>query len=121
MPEAPAHTDEPVLIFQGGVDTLQLEEGGKEYKPGDQMPKSLSQQRRVALQAAGIRFETRHPEPVLTPDGKPAEMAAAGQIDPPPMGGPVVVAAVEDVPKAEVPPVDRTSNEQPAPRAPRRG
>lgn len=108
MPEETTHDDAPVLVFQGGTDELRLEEGGKVYHPGDPMPKSLSHARRVALQAAGIRFETRHHEPVVTADGKPAEMAAAAQID-----GPAVVAAVEDVPK--------TDDEQPAPRAARKG
>lgn len=100
------HDAEPVLILQGGTDELQLEEGGTVYHPGDPMPKSLSHARRVALQAAGVRFETRHTEPVVTPDGEPATLAAAEQIDPP-MGGPAVVAAVEDVPKDEPSPTRR--------------
>lgn len=112
--------DEPVLILQGGTDELLLEEGGKVYRPGDRMPKSLSHERRLSLQAAGIRFETRHPEPVLTPGGAPAEMAAAEQIDPPP-GGPAVVAAVEDVPKDDVGGADIRAPQEPAPRAPRKG
>lgn len=94
------HADQTVLILQGGTDGLQLEDGGKVYRPGDPMPKNLAHARVVALQAAGIRFETVHAEPVLTPEGNPAEMAAAAQIDPPP-GGPAVVAAIQDVPKTE--------------------
>lgn len=100
MPERDAHDDEPTLVFLGGSDTLQLEEGGKVYLPGDPLPKNLSQARRVSLQSAGIRIETRHDEPVLAPDGTPDTHAAAGQIDPPP-GSPAVIAAVEDVPKQE--------------------
>lgn len=91
---------DPDLIFVGGPDELHLEEGGKAYRPGDVMPKNLSHAKRVSLVAAGVRFETRHYEPVLTPDGKPAELSAAEQIDPP-AGGPAVVAAVEAVPADE--------------------
>jgi hypothetical protein len=112
-PESPeSHDDEPVLILQGGTDRLQLHEGGKVYVPGDRLPKNLGQQQRVSLQAAGVRFEWRYPEPVLTPDGEPATMAAAEQIDPEPGAGPVVIAAVEDVPK------DRPTD--PSAHAPRR-
>ncbi len=92
MPE----THAPELILLGGTDNLQLTEGGKVYRPGDPMPKNLSHKRRLSLQAAGIRFEMRYHEPVLMPDGKPAEIAAAEQID-----GPAVVAAVVDQPKDE--------------------
>ncbi len=53
----------PVLIFQGGTDALQLAPDGPVYHPGDPMPESLSDQQRIALQATGIRFFTRHPEP----------------------------------------------------------
>lgn len=87
----------PELIFEGGTDILQLEPGGKEYKPGDVIPR-LSHARRVALQATGIRFTTRHHEPVVTPDGKPAAMAAAEQM---PEGA--VIVAVEAAPAAELP------------------
>ena len=80
------------LIFVGGSDTLQLEDGGKVYRPGDVIPR-LSQERRILLQNAGIRFTTRHVEPTVTPDGKPAEMAAAEHL---PDGA--VVAAIEAAP-----------------------
>lgn len=93
----------PQLIFEGGSDTLQLEDGGKVYRPGDVIPR-LSQERRIVLQSHGIRFSTRHYEPAVTPDGTPAEMAAARQI---PEGA--VVAAVVDMPQAE--PLDGASNE----------
>lgn len=99
-----------------GPGTLQLEEGGKVYEPGERMPGSLSAIRRAQLQAGGLRFTTVHDEPVVTPEGTPAAMAAAEQIEPP-MGGPVVVAAVEDTPKADD---ERPTTEQPAPRASRR-
>lgn len=105
--------DEPRLYLMDGIDELQLEEDGKVYRPGDAMPKNLSHAKRVSLQAAGVRFETRHDEPVLMPDGTPAEMAAAEQIDPP-AGGPAVVAAVEPMP-----PAPETSADEPAPQ-PRR-
>lgn len=84
----------PQLIFEGGSDTLQLEDGGKVYRPGDVIPR-LSQARRIVLQSHGIRFVTRHYEPPVTPDGAPAEMAAARQI---PEGA--VVAEVVDMPQA---------------------
>lgn len=101
--------DEPRLYLMDGIDELQLEEDGKVYRPGDAMPKNLSHAKRVSLQAAGVRFETRHDEPVLMPDGTPAEMAAAEQIE-----GPAVVAAVEPMP-----PAPETSADEPAPQ-PRR-
>lgn len=93
MAELSTRDDEPQVILVGGTDELRLEEGGRVYRPGDVLPKNLSHARRVALQQAGIRFATRHPEPVLLPDGRPAGIAAAEQID-----GPVVVAAIEAVP-----------------------
>jgi hypothetical protein len=105
MPEE-HNADEPILLLMSGTDELYLDEDGKTYRPGDRMPRTLSHARRVALQAAGIRFETRHDEPVITPEGRPAEMAAAEQIDPP-QGAPAVVAAVEDRPK--------TGADEPAP------
>jgi hypothetical protein len=98
MPETPeSHEDEPMLILQGGTDALQLHEGGKVYRPGDPLPKSLSHAQRASLTAAGIRIATVHRETVVTPEGGPAEMAAAERIEPAP-GGPAIVAAVEDVP-----------------------
>ena len=95
----------PQLIFQGGSDELRLDPDGRVYRPGDPLP-GLSQQRRAALAAAGIRIETRHEEPVLTPDGRPATIAAAEQID-----GPAVIAAVEPVTAA---PADDEPAAQPA-------
>lgn len=100
MPNDTPTTEAPALIFTGGSDELRLEEGGKVYHPGDALPRNLSRDRLVGLRAAGIRIERRHTEPILTPDGAPATMAAAEQIDPP-AGGPAVVAAVQDVPKDE--------------------
>lgn len=101
-----------------GPGTLQLEEGGKVYQPGDPMPQSLTDIRRVQLQGVGMRFTYQHDEPVVLPDGETAEMAAAAQIDPP-MGGPAVVAAVEDMPKSDAPTIEEKPDEQPAPRASR--
>lgn len=93
--------DAPDLILLGGTDELRLDEdASKVYRPGDVMPRTLSHARRVQLQDAGIRFMTRHHEPVVTPEGGPARMPAAEQIDPP-AGGPAVVAAVEVVPADE--------------------
>jgi hypothetical protein len=104
------------LIFDG-PDTLFLEEDGKAYRPGDRMPHSLSHERRVNLQEAGLRFTTVHEEPVVTPDGKPAEMAAAEQIE-----GPAVVAAVDDAPIAVRDGASKADeSEQPAHRASRKG
>lgn len=100
MPEEQHTADEPILVLVSGTDELYLDEDGKVYRPGDRMPRTLSHARRVALQAAGIRFETRHDEPVVTPEGRPAELAGAEQIDPP-AGGPAVVAAVEDRPTTD--------------------
>lgn len=97
------------IVFEG-PGTLQLEEGGKVYAPGDPMPARFSDQQRVSLQATGLRFTYQHDEPVVTPDDVPAEMAAAEQI-----GGPAVVAAVEDVSKDDV------KSDEPAPRASRKG
>src|SRR5436189_260575 len=45
--------DEPRLYLMDGIDELQLEEGGRVYRPGDAMPKNLSHAKRVSLQAAG--------------------------------------------------------------------
>lgn len=101
--------DEPQLILMDGIDELQLEEGGKVYRPGDVMPQTLSNAKRVSLQAAGVRFETRHDEPVLMPDGKPATARAAQHI-----AGPAVIASIEDAPTAPDPPA-----QEPAPQ-PRR-
>lgn len=100
----------PQVILIGGTDELQLEEGGKIYRPGDVMPRSLSHAKRVSLTAAGLRFETRHHEPVLTPDGQPATISAAEQIEPPP-GGPAVIAAVEAGPAALEPPAPQPAHE----------
>lgn len=97
-PDAP-----PVLIFAGGADTLQLQEGGKVYRPGDALPR-MSQARKNELRAAGILLTTRHAEPVVTPEGQPATMAAAAQVE-----GPAVVEAVEDVPKEANQPKDEPS------------
>jgi hypothetical protein len=112
MPIVPASNDTdvaPVLIFQGGSDELQLEPGGRVYKPGDVLPKDLSQVRKNALRAAGILLTTRHAEPVLTPEGSSATIAAAEQIE-----GPAVIAAVEPAP-SDAP------KDEPSPRATRRG
>jgi hypothetical protein len=106
MPETPEIDDGgPVLVLQGGTDRLQLHEGGRVYRPGDALPRSLSHEQRASLRAAGIQIATVHREPVITPEGAPAELAAAEQIEPAP-GGPAVIAAVEDVPK------DRLHDEQ---------
>ncbi len=102
QPAHDEHDDEPVLVFMDGAAELQLEPDGTVYRPGDRMPKSMTQHQRVTLQAAGLRFETRHREAVVTPEGRPAELAAADHIDPP-APGPAVVAAVEDVPKDDAP------------------
>lgn len=67
----------PEIVFIGGSDTLQLEDGGKAYQPGDVMPASLSTDRRLSLQRAGIRFEMRYPEPEPAPAAKPAKDAPA--------------------------------------------
>jgi hypothetical protein len=82
-------------VFLGGADYIQKEEGGKRYVPGERVP-GLTNAQRVSLQAAGLRFGTIHHEPVVTPEGEPAQMAAAGQI---PEGA--VVAAVEAMPAAD--------------------
>lgn len=79
-------------VFLGGADYVQKEEGGKRYLPGDRIP-GLTNAQKASLQAAGLRFGTIHHEPVVTPEGEPAQMAAAEQV---PEGA--VVAAVEAVP-----------------------
>jgi hypothetical protein len=79
-------------VFLGGADYIQKEEGGKRYLPGERVP-GLTNAQRASLVAAGLRFGTVHHEPVVTPEGEPAQMAAAEQV---PEGS--VVAAVEAVP-----------------------
>jgi hypothetical protein len=54
---------EPQVYLTGGTDELWLDEAGRSFKPGDAMPRTLTAARRASLQQAGIRFETRHPEP----------------------------------------------------------
>jgi hypothetical protein len=84
--------DEPQLYLMDGTDELYLEEEGKAFHPGDRMPRTLTNAKRASLQAAGIRFETRHPEPVAEPRGRrttaadpePEPPAAADPETPPP-------------------------------------
>lgn len=66
---------EPGLYLLDGTDALQLEDGGKTYHPGDKLPK-LSHERVVALQSAGIRIMTLHPEPPAKAERKPGKAEA---------------------------------------------
>lgn len=68
----------PEVIFVSGADTLQLEDGGKTYQPGDAMPASFAWEQRLSLQRAGVRFEDRYPEP--TPEVKPSKAATAAPV-----------------------------------------
>jgi hypothetical protein len=68
-----AGDDEPQIYLMDGTDELWLDEEGRMFKPGDRMPRTLTNAKRASLQAAGIRFETRHPEPVAQPRERPAD------------------------------------------------
>jgi hypothetical protein len=68
---------EPHIYLTGGTDELWLEEEGRKFVPGDQMPRTLTAAKRASLQAAGIRFETRHPEP----EAEPKLAAPSGQAE----------------------------------------
>lgn len=70
----------PEVIFVGGTDTLQLEKDGPIYEPGAVMPASLSWEQRLGLQRAGVRFETRHPEPTPEPKAATAKSAPADPV-----------------------------------------
>jgi hypothetical protein len=60
------------VVFLGGAESLQLEEGGKTYVPGDIV--QLPDIQRASLMQTGLRFgevpETPEPEPA--PDPPPA-------------------------------------------------
>jgi len=58
---------EPQLYLLGGTDELYLEEEGRVFRPGDAMPRTLTNAKRMSLQTAGIVFGTEHPEPVPEP------------------------------------------------------
>lgn len=54
--------EEPRIYLTGGTDELLLGEDPHVYRTGDAMPPTLTDEARVSLRAAGIVFETRHPE-----------------------------------------------------------
>lgn len=69
------------VVFLGGADTLQLEEGGKVYVPGD--PVQLPDIQRASLMQSGHRFGEvpEVPEPTSAPEPPPplesADVSAA--------------------------------------------
>jgi hypothetical protein len=75
--ESSAQT-EPGIYLTGGTDELYLEEEGRVFYPGDRMPRTLTNAKRVSLQSAGIRFETRHAEP----EPEPKARISADEADP---------------------------------------
>jgi hypothetical protein len=81
------------VVFIGGADTLQLEEDGKEYRPGDivQMPDL----QRARLGQMGLRFGEvpEKPEPAPVPDPPPPLESAD-----------VSRAAIENKPRPVAPP-----------------
>lgn len=68
----PPNDETPDVILIGGTDELYIAEEGRAFRVGDVMPKTLSHAKRVSLQAAGVRFETRHTEPAPMPAAEPA-------------------------------------------------
>jgi hypothetical protein len=62
-----AESEQPQLYLVGGTDELYLEEEGRVFHPGDAMPRTLTNAKRMSLQTAGIQFGTEHPEPVAEP------------------------------------------------------
>lgn len=72
--------DGPDVILIGGTDELRLDDdANRVYHPGDVMPRTLTHEKRLSLQAAGIRFATRHDEPSPR---KPARAPAAQEAPP---------------------------------------
>jgi hypothetical protein len=59
--------EEPQLYLLGGTDELYLEEEGRVFRPGDAMPRTLTEAKRMSLQTAGLRFGTQHPDPEPEP------------------------------------------------------
>lgn len=75
-------TDAPDVVLIGGTDELYIAEEGRAFHVGDVMPRTLTHERRLSLQAAGIKFETRHDvpaDPQSKPVGQPAPAAEPAQ------------------------------------------